>query len=91
MKPTAQTTYNRKRTGLRVTTSRSEASIRDVEELDDLLSEPTEDVTRALASLEGDVLILGVGGKMGPTIARMARRASDAAGSSRRVIGVSRF
>ena len=44
-----------------------------------------------LASLEGDVLILGVGGKMGLTLARMARRASDAAGSSRRVIGVSRF
>jgi len=77
--------------GLRVATSHGKASIRDVEELDDLLSEPTEDVTRALASLEGDVLILGVGGKMGPTMARMARRASDAAGSSRRVIGVSRF
>ena len=72
-------------------TSRQRHPIRDVEELDDLLSEPTEDVTRALASLEGDVLILGVGGKMGPTLARMARRASDAAGSSRRVIGVSRF
>ena len=62
--------------GLRVATSHGKASIRDVEELDDLLSEPTEDVTRALASLEGDVLILGVGGKMGPTMARMARRAS---------------
>ena len=66
-------------------------SIRDVEALDDLLSQPTEGATRALASLEGDVLILGVGGKMGPTLARMTRRAFDAAGISRRVIGVSRF
>ena len=71
--------------------SHYKTSIRDVEELDDLLSEPTEDVTRALASLEGDILILGVGGKMGPTLARMTRRASDVAGVSRRVIGVSRF
>jgi nucleoside-diphosphate-sugar epimerase len=70
---------------------RDKPSIRDVEELDDLLSEPTDRLTRAFASLDGDILILGAGGKMGPTIARMARRASDAAGSSRRVIGVSRF
>ena len=48
-------------------TFHEKTSIRDVEELDDLLSEPTEDVTRSLASLEGDVMILGVGGKMGPT------------------------
>ena len=41
--------------------------------------------------LEGDLILLGVGGKMGPTLARMARRASDAAGVSRRIIGVSRF
>ena len=62
-----------------------------MDELDELLSEPTESVTSALASLDGDVLILGVAGKMGPTLARMAKRASDAAGVSRRVIGVSRF
>jgi nucleoside-diphosphate-sugar epimerase len=41
--------------------------------------------------LEGDLLILGAGGKMGPTVARMARRAVDAAGVTRRVIAVSRF
>lgn len=72
-------------------TLRQKTSIRDIEELDDLLSEPTDGVTRALAALEGDILILGVGGKMGPTLARMARRASGVAGISRRVIGVSRF
>ena len=70
---------------------RQKTSIRDIEELDDLLSEPTEGVIRALASLDGDIIILGVGGKMGPTLARMAKRASDLAKISRRVIGVSRF
>jgi nucleoside-diphosphate-sugar epimerase len=66
-------------------------SIRNLAELDELLSEPTEATIRALAALEGDILILGVGGKMGPTLARMAKRASEAAGIRRRVIGVSRF
>jgi nucleoside-diphosphate-sugar epimerase len=66
-------------------------AIRSVEELDDLLSRPTPAAVRALAGLKGDLIILGVGGKMGPTLARMARRATDAAGVSRRIIGVSRF
>ena len=62
--------------------------------LDDLLSTPPREVVEALADLPGDVVILGVGGKMGPTLARMARRAADEADGSprgRRVIGVSRF
>jgi nucleoside-diphosphate-sugar epimerase len=67
------------------------ASIRDVQELDELLSEPTEETVRALGDLDGDILVLGVGGKMGPTLARMAKRASQLAGVKRRVIGVSRF
>lgn len=66
-------------------------SFRDVEDLDELLSEPTEGVVRTLGGLDGDIVILGVGGKMGPTLARMAKRASEIAKVSRRVIGVSRF
>lgn len=66
-------------------------SIQDIAQLEDLLSEPTEGVVRTLGSLDGDILILGVAGKMGPTLARMAKRASEAAGVRRRVIGVSRF
>ena len=66
-------------------------SIRNIAELDELLSEATEATIRTLAELEGDLLILGVGGKMGPTLARMAKRASEEAGTRRRVIGVSRF
>ena len=63
----------------------------DVEELEDLLSEPTAGVIKLLGELDGDILVLGAGGKMGPTLARMAKRASIAAGRSRKVIGVSRF
>ena len=71
--------------------TRQPSSIRSVEELEALLSEPIASVVEALSRLEGDILLLGAGGKMGPTLARMAKRASVAAGSSRRVIGVSRF
>src|SRR5215467_2424080 len=67
------------------------AAIADTDQLDDLLSEPTPLAVETLARLDGDLLLLGVGGKMGPTLARMARRASDAAGSRRRIIGVARF
>lgn len=62
-----------------------------VDELEEVLSRPTPAVVRAMADLKGDILVLGVGGKMGPTLARMARRASDEAGVTRRVMGVSRF
>jgi nucleoside-diphosphate-sugar epimerase len=66
-------------------------SIESVERLEDLLSEPTAGVVETLGRLDGDLILLGVGGKMGPTLARMARRASDLAGVRRRIIGVSRF
>ena len=66
-------------------------AIHDVAELENLLSEPTEETIRALGALQGDILILGVGGKIGPTLARMAKRASEAAGVKRRIIGVARF
>ena len=56
--------------------------------LEDYLSLPTEDLVRDLARTEGDLLILGVGGKMGPTLARLARNALHPA---RRVIAVARF
>ena len=65
--------------------------IESSEELDDLLSTPTPGVTETLSQLDGDLLILGVGGKMGPTLARMAARALQAAGIKRKVIGVARF
>jgi NAD dependent epimerase/dehydratase family len=74
-----------------MTNQTSRQSIRDVPELEDVLSEPTRGVIETLRSLEGDIIVLGVGGKMGPTLARMARRASDFGNVERRIIGVSRF
>jgi nucleoside-diphosphate-sugar epimerase len=66
--------------------------IRDVEMLEERLSRPTVGAIETLARLDGDVLLLGAGGKMGLSLARMARRALDAAGKrQRRVIAVSRF
>jgi nucleoside-diphosphate-sugar epimerase len=60
-------------------------------ELEDLLSRPSEADQAALRALEGDLLILGAGGKMGPSLARLARRAADQAGLSKRIVAVSRF
>ena len=71
--------------------TREKASIRDVAQLEELLSAPSEAVIHALGRLDGDIVVLGVGGKMGPTLAAMAKRASVAAGNKRRVIGVARF
>jgi len=66
-------------------------AIRDVHQLEDLLSTPSEGVVEAVRRTEGDFIVLGAGGKMGPSLSRMIRRAADAAGVKRRVIGVSRF
>lgn len=65
----------------------------DLAALDDALSEPTHGVIDTLARLDGDIIVLGAGGKMGPSLARMARRALDASGSrdERAVIAVSRW
>ncbi|NPV10157.1 MAG: NAD(P)-dependent oxidoreductase [Anaerolineae bacterium] len=67
------------------------AYIEDEASLDEVMSRPSPALVEDLTALEGDIMILGVAGKMGPTLARLARRASDEAGVSRRVIGVSRF
>ena len=67
---------------------------KSVDELEDRLSEPTSGVIQTLKKAVGDVLVLGAGGKMGPTLARMARRGADAADGkrgARRVIAASRF
>ncbi len=65
--------------------------MRSVDQLEDALSEPTGPLVQSLSELDGDILVLGAGGKMGPTLARMASRALHAAGLKRRVLAVSRF
>lgn len=66
-------------------------SISNTEELEELISRPSEGVIETLAKLDGDIIVLGAGGKMGPSLTRMAKRASETAGIKRRVIAVSRF
>jgi hypothetical protein len=59
----------------------------DAEHLEDVMSTPSAALMADLARVPGDIMVLGVGGKMGPTLARMAKRAAQ----GRRVIGVARF
>ncbi|MFI5443762.1 NAD-dependent epimerase/dehydratase family protein [Polaromonas sp. UC242_47] len=62
-------------------------SFADEQALENYLATPSRDLIRDLAGLDGDLMILGVGGKMGPTLARLARNAMP----GRRVIAVARF
>jgi nucleoside-diphosphate-sugar epimerase len=58
-----------------------------VEALEDFMTTPSQALVDDLARVPGDILVLGVGGKMGPTLARMAKRAAP----DKRVMGVARF
>ena len=60
-------------------------------DLDEHLSRPHPAVVEMMGRLPGDLLVLGVGGKMGLSLAQAACRAAQEAGVNRRVIGVSRF
>jgi nucleoside-diphosphate-sugar epimerase len=60
-------------------------------DIDEILSRPAPEVVQALRDLEGDIIVLGAAGKMGPTLAWMALRASLEAGVRRRVLAVARF
>src|ERR1035441_5610000 len=61
-----------------------------IEELEGELSRPSGRDVEFLRHLEGDILILGATGKMGPSLARLCRRTADAAGPARRILAVSR-
>ena len=67
------------------------AVIETIDQLEEVISRPLPGVGEELAKLDGDLMILGVGGKMGPSLAQQARRALDQIGSNYSVIGVSRF
>ncbi len=60
---------------------------RDVEHLEEVMTTPSPVLVRELGQIPGDIIILGVGGKVGPTLAQLARRAAPA----KRIIGVARF
>src|ERR1700690_3447870 len=62
-------------------------AISDIAALDDLLCRPSQALIDDLSKVDGDIMILGVAGKMGPTLAGLAKAALP----DRRVIGVARF
>jgi nucleoside-diphosphate-sugar epimerase len=60
---------------------------RDVAHLEEVMTTPLPAVQAEFGALDGDLIILGVGGKIGPTLARLAKRAAP----EKRVVGVARF
>jgi len=62
-------------------------SFKDEVELEEFMTRPSEALISDMKKLDGDIMVLGVGGKMGPTLARLAKRAAP----EKRVIGVARF
>ena len=65
--------------------------ITTTDQLEETLSRPSKHDVEAMGRMEGDLLILGAAGKMGPSLALRAKRAIDEAGSPNRVMAVSRF
>lgn len=65
--------------------------MRTVQELEERLASPSAALIEELSQLDGDIMLLGVGGKMGPSLARLAVNAIRQAGLDKKVIGVSRF
>jgi nucleoside-diphosphate-sugar epimerase len=63
----------------------------ELELLEQDLLKPSDALIADMRTLKGDIMLLGVAGKMGPSMARLARQAADSAGVKRRIIGVSRF
>lgn len=63
----------------------------DEKRLDMELSLPTQALIDDFAKLDGDIMILGAGGKVGPTLSVMAKKAAQLSGKPRKVYAVSRF
>ena len=65
--------------------------MKNIEETYHKLLQPSSGLVADIASLQGDIIILGAGGKMGPALAKLARQAVAVAGIKKRIIAVSRF
>ncbi|MDQ0338575.1 nucleoside-diphosphate-sugar epimerase [Caldalkalibacillus uzonensis] len=65
--------------------------MKTIQELEKKLADPSPRLVQDMAEIEGDIIILGVGGKMGPSLAKLAQNAIRKAGINKKVIGVSRF
>lgn len=66
-------------------------TISSMAELEDLLSVPGTETIEMFSGIDGDMMILGIGGKIGPSLGRMIRRACEKAGVEKRIYGVSLF
>lgn len=62
-----------------------------LQSLESELLKPSDELLNDIVKIKGDIILLGVGGKMGPSMARLAKQAIDQAGLNKKVIGVSRF
>jgi len=76
---------------LRATATEPLPAITSVASLEALLATPSDALVADMSALTGDLMLLGAGGKMGPSLALLARNALDAAGNGAQVIAVSRF
>ena len=63
----------------------------ELELIEQELFKPSDALINDIKSIDGDIIFLGVGGKMGPSMAKLARLAIDKAGLKKKIIGVSRF
>lgn len=63
-------------------------TIQTEDELEDFLATPYSQTIEMMRRIEGDIVILGVGGKMGVSLAHLARKACELAGNQKRIIGV---
>ena len=61
------------------------------ETLNQMLTQPSQGLIADIARIEGDIMVLGAGGKMGPDICVLAKRAAQMAGVDKKVYAVSRF
>ena len=61
------------------------------EKLNEMLTTPTDKLVSDIAKIKGDIMVLGAGGKMGPTLCILAKNAIKKAGIDKKVIAVSRF
>ncbi len=66
-------------------------NFKNEKELEEALSTPSQALIQQFADLEGDIIFLGVAGKMGVSMARMAKKALDISAKKNKIYGVSRF
>lgn len=65
--------------------------MKTIAELEAKLAEPSEALVKDIAAIDGDIMLLGIGGKMGPSLARLAQNALKQAGVQKKIYGASRF